>query len=82
MAIVGYPDEILGEKCRAVVVPDDGKAPTLADLVKYLRGRQIASFKLPEKLVMTTALPRSPVGKVLRRALREEVNRRRRPDGQ
>lgn len=67
VAIVGYPDDTLGEKCCAVVVPCGDTTPTLQTLVAFLRERQIASFKLPEKLVVASQLPRSPAGKLLRR---------------
>ncbi|MFJ2742783.1 class I adenylate-forming enzyme family protein [Streptomyces sp. NPDC087440] len=70
VAVVGYPDEVLGEKVCAVVVPVPGATVTLADLVAYLQGLHIASYKLPERLLVREALPRNPVGKVLKRELR------------
>jgi acyl-coenzyme A synthetase/AMP-(fatty) acid ligase len=39
--------------------------------VAHLRARQVASFKLPERLVIATELPRNPSGKVLKRELRK-----------
>lgn len=68
-AVVPYPDERLGQRVCAYVVPRDGAAPTLADLVAYLRDRGLASYKLPERLEVVTKLPTSPGGKVARRAL-------------
>jgi len=44
---------------------------TLAGLVAHLRARQVASFKLPERLEIVPDLPRNPSGKVLKRELRE-----------
>ena len=44
---------------------------TLEELTRFLRDRKIAVYKLPERLVLVDALPRNPVGKVLKRALRE-----------
>ncbi|MFF2549647.1 class I adenylate-forming enzyme family protein [Nocardia sp. NPDC058058] len=73
VAIVGYPDEILGEKCCAFVVPAPGATVTLDDLVAHLRSREVASFKLPERLELVAALPRNPVGKLLRRELRDQL---------
>jgi non-ribosomal peptide synthetase component E (peptide arylation enzyme) len=71
VAIVGYPDEMLGEKICAVIVPAEGTAaPSLDDLVAFLRDRHIASYKLPERLELRDALPRNPVGKILKRELR------------
>ncbi|GAB0103110.1 class I adenylate-forming enzyme family protein [Nocardia sp. JMUB6875] len=73
VAVVGYPDPVLGEKCCAVVVPAPGVTVTLADLVAHLKAREVASFKLPERLEIIDALPRNPVGKLLRRELRSRL---------
>ncbi len=73
VAIVGYPDDVLGEKVCAVVVPREGATVELADLVGFLRDKRIASYKLPEYLRVRTALPRNPVGKILKRELRDEI---------
>ncbi|WP_330181422.1 acyl--CoA ligase [Nocardia sp. NBC_01503] len=73
VAIVGYPDEILGEKCCAFIVLAPGATITLDDLVEHLRAREVASFKLPERLEIVESLPRNPVGKLLRRELRDQV---------
>ena len=74
-AVVGYADEAMGERVCACVVPKPGAALTLDALKSYLRDEQhIAVYKLPERLVLVDALPRNPVGKVLKRVLREQVN--------
>lgn len=73
VAIVGYHDDVLGEKCCAVVVPKDGDDVVLEDLVEFLRAKDVASFKLPERLVTVEQLPRNPVGKLQRRDIRGEV---------
>ncbi len=70
-AIVGYPDDNLGERVCACVVPQAGAEVALHELVAFLRTeKKVASYKLPERLVMLEALPRNPVGKVLKRELR------------
>ncbi|MFI6172066.1 class I adenylate-forming enzyme family protein [Nocardia sp. NPDC051052] len=73
VAVVGYPDPVLGEKCCAFVVPEPGATVTLDGLVEHLRAREVASFKLPERLEIVDALPRNPVGKLLRRELRSTL---------
>ncbi len=71
VAVVGIPDEVLGERTAAVVVVAAGATPpTLDDLVNLLRDRRIASYKLPEHLEVVDALPRNALGKVLKRELR------------
>ncbi|WP_159918143.1 class I adenylate-forming enzyme family protein [Pantoea sp. 18069] len=74
-AVVGWPDEALGERVCAVVVPCDAQAPVaLAELVAHLRHEgKVAAFKWPERLEIIAQLPRNPVGKVLKRVLREQL---------
>ncbi len=73
VAVVGYPDEVLGERTCAVVVARPGPPVTLAELVDYLRDVGIATYKLPERLELRDELPRNPVGKILKRDLRAEL---------
>lgn len=75
VAVVGFEDEILGEKCCAVVVPAPGRHVDLEDLVEFLRAKEVASFKLPERIVTVGELPRNPVGKLLRREIRAEIEK-------
>ena len=71
-AVIGLADDRLGEIVCAVVALRDRAAPiTPEELTRFLRDRKIAVYKLPERLVLVDALPRNPVGKVLKRALRE-----------
>lgn len=72
VAVVGQADVRLGERLCACVVAAPGAAPTLAHVVDYLRDQcQVAVYKLPEHLLLLPALPRNPVGKVLKRNLRD-----------
>ncbi|HLI24024.1 MAG TPA: hypothetical protein VKU91_03650, partial [Acidimicrobiales bacterium] len=69
-AVVGVPDERLGERVGAVV---EGSAEAGA-LVAHCRG-QLAAYKVPEKLVVVEALPRNQMGKVPRPQLLELLAR-------
>ena len=73
VAVVGYPDDVLGERACAVVVPAPGETITLEEIVAYQRGAGVATFKLPERLELRGGLPRNPLGKILKRELREEL---------
>jgi acyl-CoA synthetase len=73
VAVVGYPDDVLGEKVCAVVALKPGRSLTLSDVVDHLSAQQIASYKLPERLEVLDALPRNPVGKILKRDLRNDI---------
>jgi 2,3-dihydroxybenzoate-AMP ligase len=76
VALVPVPDPVFGEKACACVVLQPGAALDLPALVSFLRAQRIASFKLPERLELLDEFPLSPVGKVLKRQLREIVERR------
>jgi non-ribosomal peptide synthetase component E (peptide arylation enzyme) len=73
VAVVAYPDEVLGERACAVVVTRPGQTVTLAEIIAYLRELGIATFKLPERLEIRAELPRNPLGKILKRDLRDEL---------
>ena len=72
-AIIGVPDEDWGERVRAVVVAKEGSQVTEEELIEYCHER-LASFKRPESVVFISELPRNPLGKVLKRVLREQHN--------
>ena len=72
-ALVAMPDPVFGEKACAFVVPHPGETLGLAELIAFLRAQQIAAFKLPERLEIVAELPLSPVGKILKRELREMI---------
>ncbi len=73
-AIIGYPDDIMGERVCACIAPAEGASLTLEEITSFLRlEKQIAVYKLPERLHLIDTLPRNPVGKVLKRVLRECV---------
>ena len=76
VALVAMADPVFGEKACACVVPQPGESLTLDELVAFLRQQRIASFKLPERLELMTEFPISPVGKILKRQLREIVEGR------
>lgn len=73
-AVVGVPDAILGETlCACIALRPDCQLD-LDALLAFLRDeKKLAAFKLPEHLLMVAALPRNPVGKVMKRALREQA---------
>lgn len=73
-AVVGVPDEIMGEKVGAVVVPAPGTDFDTEQVVAYLRER-LADFKVPQFFaIRTEPLPRNPGGKILKRRLREDTD--------
>jgi 2,3-dihydroxybenzoate-AMP ligase len=68
-ALVALPDRALGEKPCAFVVGRD-TLPTTRALQSFLRSRGIADYKIPDRCIAIDALPRTPVGKIDKPALR------------
>jgi len=75
-AVVGMPDPVLGEKMCACVILRRGGALTLPELVAFLEAREIARFKLPERLEIMADFPVSTFGKVSKKTLVEAVAKR------
>ncbi|MDX6432699.1 MAG: long-chain acyl-CoA synthetase [Streptosporangiaceae bacterium] len=71
-AVVGVPDEVMGEKVGAVIVPMPGGVDVDAVLA-HLSGR-LADFKVPQYVaIRADPLPRNPGGKVLKRLIRDDL---------
>jgi acyl-CoA synthetase (AMP-forming)/AMP-acid ligase II len=73
VAVVAMPDARLGERSCAYVVPVPGSTPTLQELTDFLRAKEIAVQKLPERLELIEALPMTAVGKVRKNVLRDDI---------
>ena len=68
--VIGIPDETWGEVVVAYVARKEGLSATEAQLIEFAK-EQIATHKVPEKVFFLPSLPKSAVGKVQRRALKE-----------
>ncbi len=76
-AVIGMPDERLGERvCAYVELTSDADSLTLDDVTSYLDDQGIAVFKLPERLELLDSLPRTEVGKVDKKSLKERITDR------
>ena len=72
VAVVGVPAGSAGESVVAAVVLEAGASVTLEDVRKWAE-RSLAHYALPRQLVVMSELPRSQIGKVMRRRVREEL---------
>jgi cyclohexanecarboxylate-CoA ligase len=76
-AIVSYPDERLGERACAIIVPKPGQTIDLPELVRYFKEQKVAVQYTPERLEVLDAMPATPSGKIqkfkLRDLLREKL---------
>lgn len=73
VTLVAMPDPMFGERACAFVIAKDGQNLEFGELVAFLKQQNIASFKLPERLELVSEFPVSPVGKILKRQLREAI---------
>jgi 2,3-dihydroxybenzoate-AMP ligase len=79
-AAVAMPDEVLGERLCLYVTMAPGRAIALDDVVAVMNGAGVARFKLPERLVLVEGMPITKVGKIDKKALREDISARLRSD--
>ncbi|HEX6291984.1 MAG TPA: long-chain fatty acid--CoA ligase [Herpetosiphonaceae bacterium] len=70
-AVAGVPDSYRGETVKAFIVPKPGCAPTAEEITAFCR-EQLAPYKVPRQIEFRQELPKTQVGKVLRRVLVEE----------
>lgn len=71
-AVVSMPDQFLGERTCAYVIPR-GAAPAQAELQSFLRERGLAAYKIPDRVEMVEAFPQTGVGKVSKKELRTAI---------
>jgi long-chain acyl-CoA synthetase len=74
-AVIGTPDAFLGECVKAFVVPRDGVSPTPDEIIEFCR-QHLVAYKVPKQVEFRASLPKTLIGKVLRRVLIEEERQR------
>ena len=73
-AVVAMPDSVLGERACAYVIPRSGVELTLASLTSHLAATGVAKYKWPERLEITDRWPLTAVGKINKKALRQQLS--------
>jgi long-chain acyl-CoA synthetase len=71
-AIVGTPDQTYGENIVAFVVASPGATLSEPEIIEFMK-TETSSFKIPSKVHIIDGLPKNPVGKILKRELREKA---------
>ena len=69
VGVIGLPDEVAGEKVCAYLVTET-PAPSQEQILEHCR-KHLARYKVPKSLIFVDELPKSPIGKILRRELRK-----------
>ncbi len=72
-AVVGMPDEKLGERMCAYIVTKTDDTVELKDLAELLEAKGVARYKHPERIETIDLIPRNPVGKILKKELRNDI---------
>jgi long-chain acyl-CoA synthetase len=72
---IGIPDPRKGERIKVYIVLKEGEMATPEEFTTYFKER-LTPYKVPSEVEFRTELPKSMIGKILRRALREEENRK------
>lgn len=72
--VIGVPDSKWGETVRAVIVPKEGKEPTLEDITGFCDTR-LAKYKHPKSVVLAGELPKNVLGKILYKVLRDQYGK-------
>jgi acyl-CoA synthetase (AMP-forming)/AMP-acid ligase II len=75
VAVVGWPDERLGETVCAYVVPD-GAPFSMEELAGYLDAQKVTKYMFPQHLVFLEEFPMTPTGKVRKASLQEDAAKR------
>jgi acyl-CoA synthetase (AMP-forming)/AMP-acid ligase II len=70
-AVIGVPDEILGERIRAFVVPRDDSGFDPSALERFLKTK-LPPYKVPTEIIARDELPKNESGKIMKQVLREE----------
>jgi 2,3-dihydroxybenzoate-AMP ligase len=74
VAVVGYPDREMGERACAYVIPKGAQEFTFEEMVEFLKSKNIAMFKLPERLEIVSEFPTvGDSGKVNKEILKKEI---------
>jgi 2,3-dihydroxybenzoate-AMP ligase len=77
VAVIGMPDEELGERiCAYVQISTAKEIPTFDDMITFLRNKGASVLQLPERIEFVDSIPLTKVGKIDKKVLREDIKKR------
>jgi len=74
VAVYGVPDRVMGEKVAASVIAVPGTTLTIEEVKEFCKDK-LARYKIPEYIILTSALPKNPGGKVIKEQLTLELSK-------
>ena len=76
VCVIGMPDKELGERICAYIKPTSGSEVSFSDIISFLKAKGASVLQLPERIEVTDSIPLTKVGKVDKKALREDIKKR------
>ena len=76
VAVVGMPDPVLGERVCAFVKPKTDRGITFTEVINFLKSKNTSVLYLPERIEIVSEIPLTPVGKIDKKKLREEIRKK------
>jgi 2,3-dihydroxybenzoate-AMP ligase len=73
VAAVGLPDPVLGERVCAFIKPKPNQVITFEDIITFLKSKNTSVLYLPERVEVVSEIPLTPVGKIDKKKLREDI---------
>jgi acyl-CoA synthetase (AMP-forming)/AMP-acid ligase II len=71
-SVIGVPDDYWGEAVKAVIVLKKGATASEEEIIKFC-GEHLAGYKKPKSVEFWKELPKSPQGKILKKAIRQDI---------
>jgi 2,3-dihydroxybenzoate-AMP ligase len=81
VAVVGTPDPRLGQKACAYIKLKPGEKTTFEEIISFLKEKNIATFKLPERIEIINEFPLTHIGKISKKELRENIAKKLKAEG-
>jgi 2,3-dihydroxybenzoate-AMP ligase/mycobactin salicyl-AMP ligase len=76
VCVIGMPDKELGERICAYITPVSGSDLSFNDIISFLKAKGASVLQLPERIEFIDSIPLTKVGKIDKRALREDIKKR------
>lgn len=76
VAVIPMPDRLLGERICAYIETENGATLTFEDIIEFLKSRNASVLQLPERIVFIENMPMTKVGKLDKKALRKDIDKK------